>query len=105
MSHKYGTEWPRIRAEILKRDNYRCQGFCSTSQLLEIHHIEPWHTTKNNDPSNLITLCESCHIESDGFRALFGERPTEPVLSPLEQRLRRKVKLWDRYVPTTGRGQ
>ena len=47
-----------IRDYILERDGYKCTE-CSSETMLIVHHKD-WIRT-NNDPSNLITLCSSCH--------------------------------------------
>ena len=33
---------------------------CGTTERLHVHHID--RTPSNNDPTNLMTLCASCHI-------------------------------------------
>lgn len=50
-----------VREYILWRDGYKCQGRkgCK-NKILNVHHIES-RKTGGNSPSNLITLCESCH--------------------------------------------
>lgn len=59
------------RFEILKRDNFRCV-YCGKSSIedcvkLEIDHLEPESTTKNNLESesqdNLVTSCYDCNQE------------------------------------------
>jgi len=66
--------WPRMRSEVLKRDNYTCQA-CGArgiiSDDLEVHHIVP--VSKGGeclDPENLITLCKKCHRKT--FRIGYG---------------------------------
>ena len=54
---------------IYKRDNFTCQ-FCGISMTelkipFHVHHIIPFLTSFNNDESNLITLCPSCHRKED----------------------------------------
>lgn len=53
-------DWQKIRAEILKRDDYRCVycGF-SASKYQEVHHLDGDHD--NNIPENLVTACSFCH--------------------------------------------
>ena len=56
----YPPEWtPGLRRSIRKRDGLKCT-ICNTNKkVLDVHHID-----KNKDnchPSNLITLCRSCH--------------------------------------------
>jgi len=70
----YGDGWNESkRKSIRRRDNHQCQkcGLSQTKhmkkydQLLHVHHIEPARTIENdtdrNSPSNLTTLCISCH--------------------------------------------
>jgi len=49
--------------KVLERDNYTCQQCGNISQLV-VHHIDESGQDEkpNNDMSNLITLCRSCHI-------------------------------------------
>lgn len=44
---------------ILKRDNHICQK-CEKGAIL-IHHIDK--DNSNNNPSNLVALCNSCHLD------------------------------------------
>lgn len=69
----YGSTWTRnLKESIRKRDNKQCQ-YCSKNQKdhwrrLPVHHIIPFRKfgVKNhqeaNKKSNLITLCDECHI-------------------------------------------
>jgi hypothetical protein len=53
-----------VREYVLARDNHVCQN-CkgkSKNKILNVHHIES-RKTGGNSPSNLITLCETCHKE------------------------------------------
>ena len=53
-----------VREYVLARDGHKCQ-YCkgkSKDPILNIHHIES-RKTGGNSPSNLITLCETCHKE------------------------------------------
>lgn len=58
-------EWKDLSNEIRKRDNYKCQILRRATleqcgwQTLNVHHIDL--NTLNNDPDNLITLCEPHH--------------------------------------------
>jgi len=53
----------KLKAQIKKRDEYRCQEcFKHQSEIKQplcVHHID--FNKKNNNPKNLITLCDSCH--------------------------------------------
>ena len=60
MRKEYGKEFDKRKKDlILKRDNSTCRKCGSTTRPLDIHHID--HNKKNNDLSNLITLCKICH--------------------------------------------
>ena len=53
-----------VREYVLARDGHKCQ-YCkgkSKSKILNVHHIES-RKTGGDSPSNLITLCETCHKE------------------------------------------
>lgn len=53
-----------VREYVLARDGHKCQ-YCkgkSKDSILNVHHIES-RKTGGNLPSNLITLCETCHKE------------------------------------------
>ena len=53
-----------VREYVLTRDNHKCQ-YCkgkSKDKILNVHHIES-RKTGGDSPSNLITLCETCHNE------------------------------------------
>lgn len=53
-----------IREYILARDGHKCQHCKGKSKdlILNVHHIES-RKTGGDSPSNLITLCETCHKE------------------------------------------
>lgn len=74
----YKTE-PPYRKSILERDNYTCQWKekCNgDNDDLIVHHID--FDDRNNDPKNLITLCNRCHQYFHVKNGLneFGHRPT-----------------------------
>lgn len=51
-----------VREYVLHRDGHTCQ-YCkgkSKDKILNVHHIES-RKTGGDSPSNLITLCETCH--------------------------------------------
>src|SRR3972149_1489629 len=55
-----------LKQSILERDNYTCQcPYCNLENgRLMVHHID--YNKKNNNPENLITLCNSCHSKTIG---------------------------------------
>jgi 5-methylcytosine-specific restriction endonuclease McrA len=50
------------RAEVRKRDGYKCRK-CGSRKRLQIHHIKSWAKAPElrYTPSNGITLCRTCH--------------------------------------------
>ena len=62
LSFTRSYEWAKVRKKHLV-ENSCCAG-CGKKDKLEVHHIEPYHVNPNRelDPSNLITLCKSCHF-------------------------------------------
>jgi 5-methylcytosine-specific restriction endonuclease McrA len=67
-----GNEWGTIRLEVYKRDLFTCQ-ICGvkcvgkkdkeTDRTIQCHHIENYKISKNNNMSNLITVCLKCHLQ------------------------------------------
>ena len=57
----YGYLWYyQLCKAIWARDNYTCQQ-CGAIKKLLVHHRDKNNT--NNELSNLLTLCQSCHLE------------------------------------------
>jgi len=53
---------PRVRREVLARDQHRCQApGCNRTRFLEVHHIVSRQQGGSNQAENLMTLCASCH--------------------------------------------
>jgi hypothetical protein len=49
-----------VRREVLIEASYRCaMPRCMTAIAIDVHHID--ENPSNNDPSNLIALCPTCH--------------------------------------------
>jgi RRXRR protein/HNH endonuclease len=73
---------------IRHRDGYKCQNpNCKgKSEVLQIHHIGYWKTEpdRSNRPSNLITLCEKCHVPANHEKGkfLFGWEPKVKSFKP-----------------------
>lgn len=60
----YKKTWPELVREVKKRDGYRCRGRnCGSEIGLEVHHIVPLSRGGTNHKTNLITLCEKCHLK------------------------------------------
>ncbi|GAH15014.1 unnamed protein product, partial [marine sediment metagenome] len=50
-----------LKRKIRERDNYTCQ-LCG-AEGKDVHHID--YAKENCEPSNLITLCRSCHTKTE----------------------------------------
>lgn len=59
---KYRPISLNLRKEIVQRDNHACTE-CESKQHLQVHHIDG--NSHNNNFSNLITLCRTCHKAID----------------------------------------
>jgi len=70
----YGIEFNKqLKEKIRKRDGFRCQQcFREQDELrtetnrkrkLNVHHID--FNKENNNPSNLIALCQRCHMQTN----------------------------------------
>ena len=57
----------KLKEQIRKRDNYTCQECHQTQKelgyKLPVHHID--YNKKNNQEDNLISLCRSCHAQTN----------------------------------------
>lgn len=61
----YGLEWTDLlKHSIRTRDCFVCQ-ICKKNGWI-VHHID--YNKFNNNPSNLITLCRSCHQKTNFHR-------------------------------------
>jgi len=75
----YGIEFNiELKKQIRSRDNHTCQECHQTEEqlgrALDVHHID--YDKKNNIPENLISLCHSCHAQTnysrEGWTEYFG---------------------------------
>ena len=73
-----GSNWKMIRQRIIERDGFKCvrcnltrdQQFKKYGRDFSVNHIRPFHQFGGrnelaNKPSNLETLCDSCHTKTD----------------------------------------
>jgi 5-methylcytosine-specific restriction endonuclease McrA len=66
-------KWKEIRQKVLERDNWKCRvcGMTNSEHIekfgfgLHVHHIIPRLKNGSNEPSNLISLCNDCHIKAE----------------------------------------
>lgn len=63
-----------IRKAVILRDGCQCVGCGRTNCKLEVHHIKPRRSNGSNALSNLITLCERCHQNTEGREELFMDK-------------------------------
>jgi len=62
----YTSDWRNtLKRSIRERDGYTCQ-ICGENPSLCCHHID--YDKKNCNPTNLITLCRSCHTKTNTNR-------------------------------------
>lgn len=59
-AHLADQAFAPVRENVLRRDAYTCR-FCTfkAAKYQEVHHFDDNHA--NNDPSNLLTVCNLCH--------------------------------------------
>ncbi len=73
----YSQDWTdTLKEAVRQRDNYKCQE-CGCPQeecirKLHVHHID--YDKKNCSLSNLITLCEKCHIKTNHNREFWKKK-------------------------------
>ena len=60
---KRSSKWPTVEKRHKLAQPF-CK-MCGSDKDLQVHHIEPFHLdpSKELDPNNLITLCESIGVE------------------------------------------
>ena len=87
---RYPKDWKRIREEILKRADNKCE-FCGVENysmrlnpktgkevriVLTIAHLD--HHPENCDPSNLRALCQRCHNRYDAKHRAKTRKKNKP---------------------------
>lgn len=73
-----GPRWKRLRAEILRRDRYRCVK-CESVLRLQVDHILPVAVAPARafNPRNLQTLCQVCHSRKTARQNMQKYKHTE----------------------------
>jgi len=61
----YGRSWKRIRDKYAREHPLceRCLREGRATIMQQVHHIVPVSQGGTNDPSNLMSLCQSCHTK------------------------------------------
>jgi 5-methylcytosine-specific restriction protein A len=64
-NRKYGRVWKRIRDKYAREHPLceRCLAEGRVTPVEEVHHIIPISQGGTHDPSNLMSLCQSCHTK------------------------------------------
>ncbi len=91
MARKIG---PKIRFEVFKRDNFKCQ-YCGNSApdvILHVDHIIPVAEKGSNDLTNLITSCKQCNL-GKGARMLDDNTVVEKQRKQMEELNERRQQL------------
>ena len=60
----YGSAWKRLRVQVLQRDSYLCQACKKDGRYTtatDVDHIIAKAHGGTDEPSNLQSLCKSCH--------------------------------------------
>ena len=80
----HGSRWTVTRHVVFERDRWRCRS-CGRAGRLECDHVTPLQMGGDPyDPSNLQTLCRTCHIAKT-------RRENRRPLTPAEARWRELV--------------
>lgn len=60
----------KLRNRVLDRDNHKCTK-CGSVDTLHIHHVIYRSNGGSDEPDNLTTLCEECHIKQHEGEPVF----------------------------------
>jgi len=61
----FRSRWHTIRRRHLETGDIHCRLQDDCKGRLEVHHIEPLRSGENNSPTNLMTVCHSCHVKME----------------------------------------
>ncbi|MEW6222960.1 MAG: MerR family DNA-binding transcriptional regulator [Candidatus Hadarchaeota archaeon] len=68
---RHKDDWELVKRAIIVRDGYSCQS-CASREMLDVHHLDG---TNRNDPDNLVTLCQRCHLNIHPKVHVFPDSP------------------------------
>lgn len=82
----YGAAWAKLRKQILERDRGLCVPCSRLGRVTlgsTVDHIvnkaravaEGWTPEQIDDPSNLQTICDSCHKAKTASESGYGRKP------------------------------
>lgn len=99
--HGSRVGWRSIRDGFLAAGNRSCKSCGKTSCRLYVHHVEPYRVAKNNDFSNLVTLCGKCHAAAEslsdwieGLTSCHRPEAIRIVQQMIAEGIRGKANLW-----------
>ena len=65
---KDGLSWKTQRRLAWGRDNYECQHcHIKGSRNPDVHHIIPWRISNSHKLTNLVCLCQKCHMTEEAI--------------------------------------
>lgn len=63
-THTNRTRWKFLRNNYVKLNDF-CNICGQKPKRIEVHHIEPYRISMNDDLSNLVALCHKCHSKEE----------------------------------------
>ena len=69
-----GWQWSRLRAKVLERAGYVCEGCAGLRKAQEVDHIIPLSRGGTDDAHNLQALCVECHAKKTRREQAQGHR-------------------------------
>lgn len=85
-SPSLGWKWTNIKKAVLKRDNYLCVTCVAQDRLsraVEVDHEVPRSRGGTDDPSNLRSLCSTCHKQKSYLERRFPRKRIRPPAVPV----------------------
>jgi Zn ribbon nucleic-acid-binding protein len=61
-AYLHSKHWKKVRSIALNSAGYKCQACSNKDAILDVHH-NSYDRLGNEDPSDLIVLCRSCHAK------------------------------------------
>lgn len=82
----YPPDWELIAANIKQKANWKCsrchkEHSKERGAILTVHHIDGDPT--NNEPSNLIALCQVCHLKEQAKLKPYLQKALQEKLGQL----------------------
>lgn len=84
-----------MRKAIYRRDGFECV-CCGSTRSIQVHHIVHRGVRHIDEPWNLVTLCELCHMTLHGQRPHWAGHPLDLDADAVEARMMEYI--CDHYV-------